>query len=269
MSRRSMIATGIATVALLAAIAIPVAAHMGPWSSTTPPNQSSGTTISMEQAKTNVEQYLQKLGYDNLSISEVMQFSNQFYAEAVDSQNGSGAFEMVMSLDGQFISPEPGPTMMWNTTYSPMFGDQGTGLRNGMPGSGYGMMGGNHGLGMMGGYGSGMMNGGHDYGMMGGYGSAENGTPTGYGTMMGYYPETATTLDQTLTAATAQARVQSWLDQNRSGVTATDAVAFPGYFTFHTEQDGKIVGMLSIQSSTGAIWEHVWHGTFVAMEPAS
>ncbi len=262
-----MLVVGVATVALLAlAAAIPVAAHMGPWSNTSSPSQSSGTTISLAQAKTNFEQYLQKLGYDNLSISEVMQFSNQFYAEAVDTTTGTGAFEMVMSLDGQYVSPEPGPTMMWNTTYSPMFGDQGAGLRSGMPG--YGMMGGGSGYGMMsGGYGHGMMAGSdHGYDMMGGSSASASGTPTAGGTMMGYYPETATQLDQPLTAETAQARVQSWLDQNRPGVTATDATAFPGYFTFHTDVNGKITGMLSIQSSTGAIWEHVWHGDFVAMD---
>lgn len=29
---------------------------------------------------------------------------------------------MVLSLDGQSVTPEPSPGMIWNTTYSPMFG---------------------------------------------------------------------------------------------------------------------------------------------------
>ena len=278
MRRPILIVAGIVSIMLLtAAIAIPVAAHVGTHRSGPARDQATATsttaatagqatadTLTLAQAKQNFSQYLQNLGYDNLNVSEVMQFSNQFYAEAVETKTGAGAFEMVMNLNGQSITPEPGPTMMWNTRYSPMFRDQGTDFRNGIPGSGYGMMGGSYGYGMMtGGYGYG-----GESGMMGGYVDSANGTPTDYGSPMGYHPETATTLDQPLTAETAQEGVQSWLDQNRPGVTATDATAFPGYFTFHTEQNGKITGMLSIQSSTGAIWEHVWHGTFVDMQPA-
>lgn len=265
MKRRVAMIVGIVTAALVAvAAAVPVAAHMGMNVGFLTSGQSDGTTVSLAQAKTDFQQYLQRQGFNNLDVSEVMQFSNQFYAEAADSQSGNAAFEMVMTLDGSSVCPEPGPNMMWNTTYSSLFGDQGLGQRNGMPGYGangghaYGMMGGTYGHGMAGGYG--LMSGSYGYGMM-------DDDDEGYG-MMGYHPETGTQLDQPLTAETAQARVQSWLDQNRPGVTAADATAFPGYFTFHTERNGKITGMLSIQDSTGAIWEHVWHGTFVAMEPA-
>ncbi len=265
MRRRLIGVMVIATVALLAAVAaVPVAAHMGVGFGATNSVQSSGTTISMADAKASFTQYLQQQGYDNLAISEVMQFSNQFYAEAIDATTGAGALELVMSLNGQAIHPEPGPMMMWNTAYSPMLGTNGGALRQGMMNGsgGYGMMGGSGG--------SGMMSGGRGYGMMGNasgtYGPGMMGTGSG---MMGYHPETATTLAQPLTAATALTTVQAWLTTNRPGVTATDATAFPGYFTFHTEQNGKITGMLSVQSSTGAIWEHVWHGDFVAMDPAS
>ncbi len=288
MRRRILVLVGIVSVVLLAvAAAFPVAAYMGEHSSrppnqptsesatSSPPSQPTIATISLAQARTSFTQYLNQLGYDNLKISEVMQFSNQFYAEAVDSQSGAGAFEMVMDLNGSNVYPEPGPTMMWNTTYGGMFGSQGSALRENM--RGYGMMGGcQHGYNDDSGSTSA-----NDYGhgMMGGQGRRSNAAATpnsstdegwcGGNAYMGYHPETSAQLDQPLTSQTAQARVQSWLDQNHAGSTAADATAFPGYFTFHTEVNGEITGMLSIQSSTGAIWEHVWHGTFVAMDTAS
>lgn len=258
MRRRLLRVMVIATVGLLAAVAaVPVAAYMGVGFGATNFVQSSGTAISLADAKASFAQQLQRQGYDNLAISEVMQFSNQFYAEAVDTTTGAGALELVMNLNGQSIRPEPGPMMMWNTTYSPMFGTNGGALRTGMMNGagGYGAMAGSGKSGMMGNA-SGMM----------GTGSGMMGSASG---MMGYHPETATTLAQPLTAATAMTTAQTWLNTNRPGVTATDTTAFPGYFTFHTEQNGKITGMLSVQSSTGAIWEHVWHGDFVAMDPAS
>ncbi len=279
MRRRILILVGVVSVVLLAvAAAFPVAAYMGEHSSrpaTSPPSQSTDATISLAQARTSFTQYLNKLGDNNLKISEVMQFSNQFYAEAVDSQTGAGAFEMVMDLNGGNVFPEPGPTMMWNTTYGAMFGSQGSALRENMPG--YGMMGGcQHGYNDDSDSTSGS---GYGPGMMGGQSRRSNAAATPNSTTddgscdgnayMGYHPETSAQLDQPLTAQTAQSRVQSWLDQNHPGATAADVTAFPGYFTFHTEVNGEISGMLSIQSSTGAIWEHVWHGTFVAMDPAS
>ena len=282
MRRRIMVVVGIVTVALLAVVAaVPVAAHMGVGRDGSPASESANTTISMAEAKTNFTQYVRQQGYEDLTISEVMQFSNQFYAEAKDAKTNSGAFELVMSLDGQVVTPEPGPTMMWNTENSPMIGDRGAGLRQGMPVSAmagsYDSMGSD-------GYARGMMgdaNNEYSRGMTGGgrHGMMDDSSETPVSSLdpascfgdnaEGYHPDTATQLDQPLTADAAQTRVQSWLDQNRPGATATDVTAFPGYFTFHTEQNGKIIGMLSIQSSTGAIWEHVWHGTFVAMEPGS
>lgn len=35
---------------------------------------------------------------------------------------------------------------------------------------------------------------------------------------------------------------------------------FYGYYTFHVEEDDKVVGMLSVNGSTGAVWYHQWHG---------
>jgi hypothetical protein len=63
----------------------------------------------------------------------------------------------------------------------------------------------------------------------------------------------------------AVAAGQAWLDARRAGTTAGDATAFPGYYTLHIRKDGKVVGMLSVNAVTGAVWYHTWHGTFIDM----
>jgi hypothetical protein len=39
---------------------------------------------------------------------------------------------------------------------------------------------------------------------------------------------------------------------------------FPGYYSFDTTFKGKTYGMLSVNATTGAVWYHGWHGTFLA-----
>ncbi|MFF8909636.1 hypothetical protein [Streptomyces olivaceoviridis] len=62
----------------------------------------------------------------------------------------------------------------------------------------------------------------------------------------------------------AQDRAQQWLRDRSGGLTAGEAEAFPGYYTLHTLRSGKINGMLSVNASTGAVWDHTWHGTYIA-----
>jgi hypothetical protein len=35
---------------------------------------------------------------------------------------------------------------------------------------------------------------------------------------------------------------------------------FYGYYTFHVEENGNTVGMLSVDGATGEVWFHEWHG---------
>lgn len=39
-----------------------------------------------------------------------------------------------------------------------------------------------------------------------------------------------------------------------------DGHAFYGYYTFHIEENGKTIGMLSVNDTTGEVWYHDWHG---------
>jgi hypothetical protein len=71
-----------------------------------------------------------------------------------------------------------------------------------------------------------------------------------------------------ITPAQAVTDAQASLDAQRSGLTAVDAAAFPGYYTLHTVRAGTMVGMMSVNAVTGAVWYHTWHGAFLAMTGA-
>jgi hypothetical protein len=58
---------------------------------------------------------------------------------------------------------------------------------------------------------------------------------------------------------------QAWLDENLPGRHAGTADAFYGYYTLHYLRDGQIDGMLSVNASTGQVWQHSWHGAFIEM----
>jgi len=63
----------------------------------------------------------------------------------------------------------------------------------------------------------------------------------------------------------ARRLADAWLTDNRRGEHADEPEAFPGYYTLHTLRGERIVGMLSVHATTGAVWYHTWHGRFIAM----
>lgn len=72
----------------------------------------------------------------------------------------------------------------------------------------------------------------------------------------------------TLTQEQATQAAAAWLTSNRPGESVKSIDAYPGYYTVDTAAAGKMVGMLSVNATTGAVWYHTWHGSFVAMEGA-
>ena len=104
------------------------------------------------------------------------------------------------------------------------------------------------------------------YGMMGGYGGNGPGMMGGSGMMGGWVNATWRGTGQPLSNTKAAVRVANhWLAQSRPGERAeTDAQAFPGYYTTDTKRNGRVIGMLSVNARTGAVWYHTWHGTFLA-----
>jgi len=66
-----------------------------------------------------------------------------------------------------------------------------------------------------------------------------------------------------LTLAQATAQAQQYLDAQLPGAKTGEAIAFPGYYTIDIDRNGKPIGMLSVNASTGQVWYHVWLGTFI------
>jgi hypothetical protein len=55
-----------------------------------------------------------------LELREIMQFSNHFYAEAIEAETKRGAFEFLIDPGTGTVYAEPGPNMMWNLRYGSM-----------------------------------------------------------------------------------------------------------------------------------------------------
>ena len=201
---------------------------------------------SIADARTRAQAFADRL---DLRVAEVIQFTNNFYAR-LDDKSGKPATEVLVDPRTGNTSLEYGPAMMWNTRYGMMTGRARTGMMGG---------------GMMGTTGSGMMNG-SNTGMMG---SAEGGMMGNSG-MMGAaggptWTPAAGTVSAPLSAPQALTIARHWLTTREPSLTIRDADAFPGYFTMETLRDGKVHGMLSVNASTGALWDHWWHGAFVAI----
>jgi len=79
-----------------------------------------GNDISPVTAKAIATQYLNRYRGDNLEIAEIMEFENNFYAQAKEKETGRYAFELLIDRRTGRAYPEPGPNMMWNTKYGRM-----------------------------------------------------------------------------------------------------------------------------------------------------
>jgi hypothetical protein len=78
--------------------------------------------ISLDRAVELATQYVNSLGNADLDVKEVMQFEKNFYFIVYEKSTGTGAFELLIDRYGDWIRPEPGPNMMWNTKYGMMDG---------------------------------------------------------------------------------------------------------------------------------------------------
>lgn len=76
-------------------------------------------------------------------------------------------------------------------------------------------------------------------------------------------------LTNTLSSDEAARIAQRWLDAYRPGETVEHVEPFYGYYTIHTQRDGRIAGMLSVHGTTGQVWYHTWHGAFIAKEDST
>jgi hypothetical protein len=87
--------------------------------------QRGNTPITFDQAVASARQYLTSYGNTDLALTEVMQFSDNFYAEVEEKSTGIHAFELLIDRHTGAVYPEPGPNMMWNIRYGHMGGMMG------------------------------------------------------------------------------------------------------------------------------------------------
>ena len=111
------------------------------------------------------------------------------------------------------------------------------------------------------------------YGMMSGRGNMGPMMGPGGRRMMGEQPfqrtpGTITPTDMTVSPEGAREIANDYLRRVSPGTEAGKAERFYGYYTLHTEKDGEITGMLSVNGYSGEVWYHSWHGPFIAMEEA-
>ncbi len=107
----------------------------------TPTNNPAGTGLSIDQAATAAQTYLTKMGYSNLGVKTMQEYTNMYYAQVIETNNGTGAFELAVDKTTGAVTPMQGPTLMWDTKY----GAASTGMMGYLTGtssSGSGMMGG-------------------------------------------------------------------------------------------------------------------------------
>lgn len=88
--------------------------------------------------------------------------------------------------------------------------------------------------------------------------------------MMGnqYYAnpgQAANSAEMSVTPEQAVRLAQSYLDQYVPGtVAATDPIPFYGYYTLDFENNGQVIGMLSINGFSGQVFPHTWHDIFIS-----
>ena len=210
---------------------VPAPGPTGPSPRASAPAQNVG---SLDDARGVFEEAVEGYGSPNLEVAEVMEFANNYYAEVREKDTGIGAMELLIDKPGGQVYPEPGPNMMWNAKYGMMSGVGG--YRGMMDPNGGGMM------------------------APGGRGITRPDGP-GQSTRPG-----APAAEMTLSPEQAREIADAYVGRVSPGTRAGEAERFYGYYTLHTEKDGEVTGMLSVNGYSGEVWYHSWHGPFIAME---
>lgn len=173
-----------------------------------PTTQTSTTPLTISQATQIATTYVDSLNNPDLAVTQIEEYTNNFYVVASEKSTGTGAFELLINKITGIVTPEPGPNMMWNTKYT---------------------------------FSAGFCN---------------------------WFRGTITATP-TLTADQAKADAQQYLNSYLSGTTVGDVAAFYGHYTVEVLSNGSPYGMLSVNSFTGQIWYHTWHGTFIQEQTIS
>lgn len=81
------------------------------------PYNSNGSLVNLEQAKDIAKRYLSAQNAPDLELGDLEEWEFNFYAEYKEKSTGTKAFQIAIDKYSGIISPEMGPTMMWNTKY--------------------------------------------------------------------------------------------------------------------------------------------------------
>jgi hypothetical protein len=160
-----------------------------------------GTQIEINTAVNVAQDYITATGNTNLVVTEVEEYTQNFYVIVKEKDTGIGAFELIVDKYTRAVGPEMGPNMMWNTKYS---------MHNGM---------------------------------------------------MGYF--TGSTTAAPITLEQVKSSAQQYLSTFYPLTSVGDVEAFYGYSHVEVMKSGEVYGMLSVNSYTGQVWYHTWHGAFV------
>ncbi|MCF6277502.1 MAG: hypothetical protein L3J16_01975 [Anaerolineales bacterium] len=91
---------------------------MGTWNNTLDAN---AQRLTLEQALESAQTYVASwYGAGDLEVDEIMEFESNFYVLFRETTSQRGAFELLVDPYSGYVSPEPGPNMMWNLKYSHM-----------------------------------------------------------------------------------------------------------------------------------------------------
>ncbi len=70
--------------------------------------------------------------------------------------------------------------------------------------------------------------------------------------------------EMAITSEQALKTAQDFLDMVYPGTEAGEIVSYYGYHTIMTTLEGEHYGMLSVNSYSGEVWYHTWHGMFIS-----
>jgi hypothetical protein len=89
------------------------------------------TALTLDQAGQIAQRYVTALNNPDLKVTQVEEYTSNFYVLVSEKSTGNGAFELLVDKYTGNIFPEMGPNMMWNTKYTGNTGMMGifTGLR--------------------------------------------------------------------------------------------------------------------------------------------
>jgi len=94
---------------------------MGRWgygASTYPGAGTTVTQLTINQAIQIAQTYVASLNNPDLKVSQVEEYTANFYVVVSERSTGYGAFQLLINKNTGVVTPEPGPNMMWNTKYT-------------------------------------------------------------------------------------------------------------------------------------------------------